>query len=233
MIKKLIKNLQFNFLLLFIGISLFSCGPSEKEKMEIAQKARTDRSDAVKDSMEVIKKKNQLRFETYLQKMQGTWIFQQTHNCTRINNLYLPNADVANGICLKMKIIISGDSYKAYFLHLAVKDGIIINDINIETAQQCCGGRIQFYEYPYKQTMKQKNVDAENSTNFATLICDNLTYMSTLICKPLGMDIDNETNILLWDDTKEALHWTYTPRKAEYEGCRFSGYCEHQKEDTR
>lgn len=227
-------HFKINLLVIFVCVCIFSCGPSEKEKIEMAEKIRTDRVNAVNDSLEIIKKKNQIRFETYLKKMQGTWIFQQTQNCSRINNRYLPNYDVANGICLKMKITISGSSYKAYFLHLAVKDGIIINDISIETVTpaigEICGGGIQFYDYPHNQAMRPKILDTESSQNFATLICDNIAYLNTQVCKPLGMDIDNETNILFWDDTKEALHWTYTPRRAEYEGCQFSGYCEHQKE---
>lgn len=220
--------LKFNLVLIALCISFSGCG-QKSEKSEEARKKKMVEDAKIAAAVAANKPKNDsIRFDKYLAKMQGTWFFNQTQPCTKVSNdkYGLNETNGAAGICLKMKIVITGRTYKAYLIDFALKntDEALVQDnatYKIKTVKlnqvpelgiglPTCEGKIELMNFP-----------VENPDQ-VLVVC--LKGYNT-VCTEFGGSNNGDGNRLYWDDKKGALHWDYFKQSK----CSFSGFCEKLK----
>lgn len=205
-------------------ISIYSCGPSAEEISNKKKFEEEENAKAAYKAYTEAQANNPIRFDKYLKKMQGTWIFQQTQPCVELSKskFGLTETNERTGVCQKMKIIINGNSYKVYLEDFGVINNMLVRkdetnkplplDYDLGTELPGCEGKIELRQF-----------DNENNPNKAIVICRiDFNYA----CTEISGTADERFNHLYWDDSKEALNWTF---HRTYGLCDYNGYCNRVK----
>jgi hypothetical protein len=174
-------------------------------------------------------KKNLTRFDNYVDKMQGTWIFDEIKNVpneVRAKYGFISSRDTIAGAGVKMKLVITGNVYKACRMDYFPKknQSIMIYKnykwITIDNKD----AKYIVIDYPLCDGTKIEAMDdktiseIKDNQNRAQVILSN----NGTVCSEFGGNRSNIINLLYWDDTKEALFWQYYSPMSQI---TFSGFC--------
>lgn len=210
-------------------LMLLSCGSDAQNKPKSSNNQSTNaekqKMEARTAELEARKKGNPERFAKYLEKMQGTWTFQQVQKCTKVSKdkFGLDSINGGSGAGVKAKLIITGSTYKFYVVEYGAKKTgeVVIQDENTYQLKTLNEGKLPELGTgtPFcqgKVDLAPSNLYEENNTNLATIL---LYTFGNSSCSLTGGSGTLAQGSLYWDDKAGTIHWSYLKQSQ----CQFEG----------